>query len=141
MFITLFNNKPYPHNREQKYIYNINIARLQGLSDDELHYLMEQTRVTCQAQLDANDVECKRRETQHQSRANKRGMYHELEYYYNVSETDNHLIFLDWIKKHMMNQYHALFSRRGSLPGVARSKKTRYNKKINRKATRKTSCR
>jgi hypothetical protein len=67
----------------------------------------------------------------------KAGLYRELsaEYALEPLSITNHLMFNDWLIKHRLNQYHALYGRRLTLPGVMKTKQRRHNK-VSRKRTR-----
>ena len=123
-------DKPWPHNR-------------QGLADDEMDFLIEETRRSYDVSLNlrgvAGDVDYKLRawKKMFSDKDHKVGLYRQLSVEYSEQPHDilKQLYFNDWLIKYRPNQYHALYGRRLTLPGVIKTKQRRNNK-ISRKRTR-----
>ena len=136
-------DKPWPHNRQDSYIYMMKVKHMQGLTDDEMDFLIEETRRSYDVSLNlrgvAGDVDYKLREWKKMfsDKDHKAGLYRELsaEYALEPPAVYNQLMFNDWLIKYRPNQYHALYSRRLTLPGVIKTKQRRHNK-VSRKRTR-----
>ena len=136
-------DKPWPHNRQDSYIYMMKVKHMQGLTDDEMDFLIEETRRSYDVSLNlrgvAGDVDYKLRawRKMFSDKDHKVGLYRQLCVEYSEEPDDilKQLYFNDWLIKYRPNQYHALYGRRLTLPGVIKTKRRRHNKK-SRKRTR-----
>lgn len=139
----LTNDKPWPHNRQESFIYMMKVKHMQGLTDDEMDFLIEETQRSYHVNLHhrgvAGDEDYKLRawRKMFSDKDHKVGLYRRLCVEYSEEPIDilKQLMFNDWLIKHRPNQYHALYGRRSTLPGVIKTKQRRNNK-INRKRTR-----
>lgn len=136
-------DKPWPHNRQESFIYMMKVKCMQGLTDDEMDFLIGETQRSYHVSVNlrgvAGDEDYKLRawKRMFSDKDHKVSMYHQLsvEYSEEPSATREQLRFNDWLIKYRPNQYHALYGRRLTLPGVIKTKQQRHNK-VSRKRTR-----
>ena len=158
LYIEFDQTKPQPHNRIRTPLFYLNVRRITNLTDDELTYLMSETRL-----IKPPCVKSQLWYIQASHRQRREDMIHELncDYYeevcskihykYTKEQLDKmpwtearhkkheRLIgptIWEWTERHRPNQFHALWGRRKTLPGVARSSQKCYNKRITRKHRR-----
>tara|TARA_B110000467_G_scaffold151789_1_gene160457 strand:- start:56 stop:424 length:369 start_codon:yes stop_codon:yes gene_type:complete len=119
------------------------VKHMQGLTDDEMDFLIEETRRSYDVSLNlrgvAGDEDYKLRawKKMFSDKDHKVSMYHQLSVEYSLEPRAmrEQLLFNDWLIKHRLNEYHALYGTRSTLPGVIKTKKRRHNK-VSRKRTR-----
>lgn len=137
-------DKPCPHNRQESYIYMMKVDRMQGLTDSEMDFLIEETRRSYHVSANlrgvagVQDYKLRTWKKMFSDKDHKVGLYRELYSDYNLEpldETGGQLMFNDWLIKYRLNQYHALYGRRLTLSGVIKTKQRRHNK-VSRKRTR-----
>ena len=136
-------DKPWPHNRQDSYIYMMKVKHMQGLTDNEMDFLIEETQRSYDVSANlrgvagVQDYKLRAWKKMFGDKDHKAGLYRELsaEYALEPPAVHNQLMFNDWLIKYRPNQYHALYSRRLTLPGVIKTKQRRHNK-VSRKRTR-----
>ena len=136
-------DKPWPHNRQDSYIYMMKVKHMQGLTDNEMDFLIEETRRSSHVRSNlrgvagVQDYKLRAWKKMFSDKDHKVGLYRRLCAEYSVEPHDilKQLMFNDWLIKYRLNQYHALYGRRLTLPGVIKTKKRRHNK-VSRKRTR-----
>ena len=136
-------DKPWPHNRQDSYIYMMTVKHMQGLTDNEMDFLIEETRRSSHVRSNlrgvagVQDYKLRAWKNMFSDKDHKASLYRELsaEYALEPPAVHNQLMFNDWLIKYQLNRYHALYSRRLTLPGVIKTKKRRHNK-VSRKRTR-----
>lgn len=158
LYISIDKDKPSPQNRQQIELTRLRIQKLVDLQDDELDYLMSESRRLLRLPLKSLEYEpwyIKNKSQIHREYF-VRGLQHE--YYwkwymtthmkytreqldampYHERQTKKHERltppeFWNWVETSLPLQYHALWGKRKTLPGVARSLERRYNRKITNK--------
>ena len=135
-------DKPWPHNRQDSYIYMMKVKHMQGLTDDEMDFLIEETQRSHDVSLNlrgvagAEDYKLRAWKRMFSDKDHKVSMYHQLSVEYSLEPRAmrEQLLFNDWLIKHRLNEYHALYGTRLTLPGMIKTKQRRNNK-ISRKRT------
>jgi len=135
-------DKPWPHNRQDSYIYMMKVKHMQGLTDDEMDFLIEETQRSHDVSLNlrgvagAEDYKLRAWKKMFSDKDHKVSMYHQLSVEYSLEPRAmrEQLLFNDWLIKHRLNEYHALYGTRLTLPGMIKTKQRRNNK-ISRKRT------
>ena len=136
-------DKPWPHNRQECFIYMMKVKRMEGLTDSEMDFLIEETQRSYDVSLNlrgvagVEDYKLRAWKKMFNDKDHKVGLYRQLCVEYSEEPLDilKQLMFNDWLIKYRPNQYHALYSRRLTLPGVMKTKQRRNNK-VSRKRTR-----
>lgn len=158
LYICIDKDKPSPQNRQQTDLTRLRVQKLVDLQDHELDYLMSESRRLLRLPLKSLEYEPWYRQNNHQRYREYfiRGLQHD--YYwewhmtvhmkytreqldnmpYHERQTKKHERltppeFWNWMETSRPLQYHALWGKRKSLPGVARSLETSYNRKITNK--------
>jgi hypothetical protein len=158
LYMHINKEKPHPQNRQQIDLTRLRVQKLADLEDAELDHLLNESRRLVRQPV--KSLEYEPWYVKHTSRIKRehviRGLQHDyfwewhmtthMKYTreqldnmpYNERQHKKHERqsvpeFWCWLETSRHNQYHALWGRRKTLPGVARSMKARYNRKINNK--------
>lgn len=115
------------------------VKLMQGLTDDEMDLLIEETRrshevsVNLRGVAGVEDYKLRAWKRMFSDKDHKVSMHHQLsvEYSLQPAATREQLRFNDWLKKHRINSHHALYGTRATLPGVIRSKQRHTRNKTN----------
>ena len=161
VYIEFDQNKPQPHNRIQTPLFYLNVRKITDLTAEELTYLMCETRLSKPACVKTQrwyiELDRKRRR-EYDIHSLQHDYWWEvcskIQYKYTKDELDKmpwpesrHKkhervvgpTLWEWVEKCRPNSFHALWGKRKTLPGVARSLQKRYNKRITRKHRRKNA--
>ena len=161
VYIEFDRTKPQPHNRIQTPLFYLNVRKITDLTAEELTYLMCETRLSkpecVKTQRWYIEAERKRRR-EYDIRSLQHDYYWEvcakIQYKYTKEQLEKmpwqearhkkHERVIgptlwEWAEQCRPNKFHALWGRRKTLPGVARSLQKRYNRRITRKHRRKNA--
>ena len=158
LYMCVDKDKPSPQNKQQTDLTRLRVQKLVDLQDHELDYLVNESRRLIRLPLKSLEYEPWYRQNNHQR--HREYFIHQLQhdYYWEVCskiqykytkeqldkmpwtesrhKKHEHVLgptMWEWVERHRPNQYHALWGKRKTLPGVARSLETCYNRKITNK--------
>ena len=166
LYMRIDKNKPHPQNRQQTELTRLRVQKLEALEDHELDHLMNESRRLVRQPVKSLEYEPWYKK--HNSRIKREYFIRELQHDYfwewhmtthmkytreqldnmphNERQQKKHERqsapeFWNWLETDYPNQFHALWGKRKTLPGVARSLEKRYNRKINNKQRSKNATR
>ena len=158
LYISIDKDRPSPQNKQQLDLTRLRIQKLVDLQDHEMDHLINESRRLIRLPLKSLEYEPWYRKNNNQIHREYliRELQHDYywEWYmttrmkytkkqlddmpYHDRQVKKHERlpipeFWNWLETARPNQYHALWGKRETLPGVARSLKRAYNRKINNK--------